>query len=114
GGWLRGVPEGVRPGGFFIRAQEPAGSAAITAGTSGSFAMQGWAGFVMPLWDAARVDHVEPIEDDEALAMTLRLAQEEGVFAGISTGANVGGAHRLPERPGPGRGGGPPRPARRL
>jgi cysteine synthase len=55
----------------------------------------------MPLWDAAKVDNVEAIEDDEALAMTLRLAQEEGIFAGISTGANVVGAHRLAERLGP-------------
>jgi cysteine synthase A len=100
-GSLMGVSEALKPRGVFIQAHEPAGSAAITAGTAGSFAMQGWAGFVMPLWDAARVDHVEPIEDDEALAMTLRLAQEEGVFAGISTGANVVGAHRLAERLGP-------------
>jgi cysteine synthase A len=64
--------------------------------------MQGWAGFVMPLWDASKVDHVEPIEDDAALEMTLRLAREEGIFAGISTGANVVGAHRLAERLGPG------------
>ncbi len=63
--------------------------------------MQGWAGFVMPQWDAAKVDHVEPIGDDEAVEMTRRLAQEEGVFAGISTGANVVGAHRLAERLGP-------------
>jgi cysteine synthase A len=100
-GSLMGVSEALRPRGVFIQAHEPAGSAAITAGTSGSFAMQGWAGFVMPLWDAAKVDHVEPIEDDDALAMTLRLAQEEGIFAGISTGANVVGAHRLAERLGP-------------
>ena len=49
----------------------------------------------------AKVDHVEPIGDDEAVEMTRRLAQEEGVFAGISTGANVVGAHRLAERLGP-------------
>ena len=100
-GSLMGVAETLKPRGVFIQAHEPVGSAAITAGTSGSFAMQGWAGFVMPLWDATKVDHVEPIEDDQALAMTLRLAQEEGIFAGISTGANVVGAHRLAERLGP-------------
>jgi cysteine synthase A len=55
----------------------------------------------MPHWDAAKVDHVEPIDDAEALEMTRRLAQEEGIFAGISTGANVVGAHRLAERLGP-------------
>jgi cysteine synthase len=52
----------------------------------------------MPHWYPERVDHVEPIEDDEALAMTVRLAQEDGIFAGISTGANVVGAHRLADR----------------
>ena len=55
----------------------------------------------MPHWDSGKVDHVEPIGDDEALTMTRRLADEEGVFAGISTGANVVGAHRLAERLGP-------------
>jgi cysteine synthase A len=101
-GSVMGVSDALKSRGVFIQAHEPAGSAAITAGTSGSFAMQGWAGFVMPLWDSSKVDHVEAIEDDEALAMTLRLAQEEGIFAGISTGANVVGAHRLAERLGPG------------
>jgi cysteine synthase A len=55
----------------------------------------------MPHWDPAGVDHLEPIGDEEALEMTLRLSREEGIFAGISTGANVVGAHRLAERLGP-------------
>jgi len=63
--------------------------------------MQGWAGFVMPHWDPDQVDHLEPIGDDEALEMTLRLSREDGIFGGISTGANVVGAHRLAERLGP-------------
>jgi cysteine synthase A len=53
---------------------------------------------VMPHWDPERVDHVEPIGNEEALEMTLRLSRGEGIFAGISTGANVVGAHRLAER----------------
>ncbi|HEX6664677.1 MAG TPA: cysteine synthase family protein [Gaiellaceae bacterium] len=76
---------------------EPAGSAAISGGMSGSFAMQGWSGMVPPLWDAARVDDVWTIEDDEAIEMTARLAREEGIFAGITTGANVVGSLRLAE-----------------
>ena len=71
------------------------------AASAGPFLIQGWAGFVMPHWDPDRVDHLEPIGDDEAVEMTLRLAREEGIFAGISTGANVVGAHRLAERLGP-------------
>src|SRR5919202_953023 len=96
-----GVSPAPQPPGGFIQAHEPASSAAVSGGEPGSFAMQGWTGIVMPHWDAERVDHLEPVEDEEALAMTLRLSQEEGVFAGISTGANVVGAHRLAERLGP-------------
>jgi cysteine synthase len=99
---LVGVSEQLRPRGVFIQAHEPASSAVISGGERGPFLIQGWTGFVMPHWDPARVDHLEPIEDDEAVAMTRRLAEEEGVFAGISTGANVVGAHRLAERLGPG------------
>jgi cysteine synthase A len=45
-----------------------------------------------------KVDHVEPIADADAIEMTRRLATEEGIFAGLSTGANVVGAHRLAEQ----------------
>lgn len=95
---VMGVSEALRPRGVYIQAHEPASSPAIGGGEPGPFAIQGWTGLVMPHWDASKVDRVEPIEDDEALAMALRLAQEEGIFAGISTGANVVGAHRLAER----------------
>jgi cysteine synthase A len=98
---LMGVSDALRPHGVFIQAHEPAGSAAISGGEPGSFLIQGWTGSVMPHWDPNRVDHLEPIEDDEAIEMTLRLAREDGIFAGISTGANVVGAHRLAERLGP-------------
>ena len=99
---LMGVSEALRPHGVFIQAHEPASSAAISGGAQGPFLIQGWTGFVMPHWDPDKVDHVEPIGDDEAIEMTTRLACEEGIFAGISTGANVVGAHRLAERLGPG------------
>jgi cysteine synthase len=98
---LIGVSEALKPRGVFIQAHEPAGSAAITGGKRGSFLIQGWTGLVMPHWDPEAVDHVEPIGDDKAVEMTLRLSREEGIFAGISTGANVVGAHRLAERLGP-------------
>jgi cysteine synthase A len=98
---VMGVSDALRPHGVFIQAHEPASSAAITGGSHGAFLIQGWTGMVMPHWDAERVDHIEPIGDDEAVAMTLRLSRDEGIFAGISTGANVVGAHRLAERLGP-------------
>jgi cysteine synthase A len=95
---VMGVSEALKPHGVFIQAHEPASSAAISRGTHGPFLIQGWTGMVMPHWDPARVDHIEPIEDGEAVEMTARLASEEGIFAGISTGANVVGAHRLADR----------------
>ena len=98
---LLGVSDALRPHGVFVQGHEPASSAAITGGEPGAFLIQGWTGMVMPHWDPARVDHVEPIGDEEAVEMTRRLAQEEGIFAGISSGANVVGAHRLAERLGP-------------
>jgi cysteine synthase len=98
---VMGVSDALRPHGVFIQAHEPAGSAAISGGERGSFLIQGWTGLVMPHWDAEKVDHLEPIEDDAAVEMTLHLSREEGIFAGISTGANVVGAHRLAERLGP-------------
>jgi cysteine synthase A len=98
---VMGVSDALRPHGVFIQAHEPASSAAITRGEHGPFLIQGWTGLVMPHWDPERVDHVEPIGNSEAVEMTLRLSREEGIFAGISTGANVVGAHRLAERLGP-------------
>jgi cysteine synthase len=101
GSSLMGVSDALKPRGVTIEGLEPAGSAALTGGAPGGFAMQGWAGFAVPQWDPEKVDHVDAIRDDEALEMMLRLVRDDGVFAGISTGANVVGAHRLAERLGP-------------
>ncbi|MGZ4439423.1 MAG: PLP-dependent cysteine synthase family protein, partial [Gaiellaceae bacterium] len=84
-GTVMGVSEALETHGVFIQAHEPASSAAISGGEPGPFLIQGWTGMVMPHWDASKVDHVEPIGDEEALEMTLRLAREEGLFAGISS-----------------------------
>jgi cysteine synthase A len=103
-GSLLGVSEALkgRNPGVRIVGLEPAGSAAISGGPGGSFAMQGWTGVVPPHWDAERVDDVWTIGDDEAVEMTARLAREEGIFAGISTGANIVGSLRLAEELAPG------------
>jgi cysteine synthase A len=100
GSSLLGVSEALKSRDERIRivGLEPAGSAAITGGgPGGSFAMQGWSGMVPPQFDRERVDDVWPIEDAEAIEMTRRLAQEEGIFAGVSSGANVVAARRLAE-----------------
>jgi cysteine synthase A len=100
---LMGVSQALKPRNADVRvvALEPAGSAAISGGPSGSFAMQGWTGIVPPHFERERVDDVWTIEDDEAIETTRRLAQEEGIFAGVSTGANVVGALRLANALGP-------------
>ena len=82
---VMGVSDALRPHGVFIQAHEPASSAAITGGEQGPFLIQGWTGFVMPHWDPRRVDHVEPIEDGEAIEMTSRLATRLGSDAVIVT-----------------------------
>ena len=101
GSSLMGISDALKPYGVFIQGHEPASSAAISGGQPGAFLIQGWTGFVVPHWSPEKVDQVEAIDDDEALEMTRRLVRDEGVFAGISTGANVVGAHRLAERIGP-------------
>jgi cysteine synthase A len=100
---LMGVSDALKSRNAEVRIAglEPAGSAAISGGERGSFAIQGWAGIVPPHWDPERVDDLWTIEDAEAVEMTRRLAQEEGIFAGISTGANVVGARRLADQLGP-------------
>ncbi|HET7354443.1 MAG TPA: PLP-dependent cysteine synthase family protein [Gaiellaceae bacterium] len=90
---LLGVSQALRPKDVFIQALQASES---------PFAMQGWAGRLdVPQWDPSAVDDTDSIGNDEAIAMTLRLAREEGIFAGVSTGANVVGALRLAERLGP-------------
>jgi cysteine synthase A len=98
---LVGVSQALKPHGVHVQALEPASSAAISGDTKGPFAMQGWTGLVPPHWDPDAVDGIDRIEDDAAIEMTRRLAREDGIFAGISTGANVVGSLRLAERVGP-------------
>jgi len=59
------------------------------------------AGYVVPLWEPGIADAIEPVSTVEATAMTLRLAREEGLFAGPSTGANLVAALRQAETFGP-------------
>jgi cysteine synthase A len=55
----------------------------------------------VPLWRDGVAEQIEPVSTAEAIAMTRRLAREDGVFAGTSTGANVVAALRLAARLGP-------------
>jgi cysteine synthase len=56
------------------------------------------AGFVVPMWDDRIADQIEHVSTEDATSMALRLAREEGLFAGTSTGANVIAALRLAQR----------------
>ena len=59
-------------------------------------------GFVPPLWDRDLVDEILTVSTSDAKAMTRRLAREEALFGGISSGANVLAALRVAERLGSG------------
>jgi len=101
---LRGTGEALRRHNEHIRivAVEPSESPVLSGGQPGAHKIDGiGAGFVVPLWRKGIADHIEQVSSEEAVAMTLRLAREEGLFAGTSTGANVIAALRLAERIGP-------------
>lgn len=85
-----------------VAAVEPAESAVLSGAPTGSHKIEGIGiGFIPPLWDRTLVDEILTVTTEEAKAMTRRLAREEGVFAGTSSGANVVAALRVAERLGP-------------
>ena len=85
-----------------VAAVEPAESAVLSGGPSGSHKIEGIGiGFIPPLWEPDEVDEILTVSTEEAKAMTRRLAREEGLFAGTSSGANVFAALRIAERLGP-------------
>lgn len=95
---LRARKKGIR-----VVAVEPAESAVLSGGATGSHKIEGIGiGFIPPLWQPEQVDEIATVSTQEAKEMTRRLAREEGVFAGTSTGANVVVALREAEKLGPG------------
>jgi cysteine synthase A len=102
---LRGTADVLRrhaPGVRMV-AVEPAESAVLSGGRPGAHRIDGMgAGFVVPLWQEHLADDVERVSSNEAFAMTLRLARDEGLFVGTSSGANVVAALRVAERLGAG------------
>jgi len=94
---LRGLAEALRPAGpISIVAVEPAESPVLSGGQPGAHKIDGiGAGFIVPLWQPNLADRIERVSTAEARAMALRLAHEEGILAGTSTGANVAAALRL-------------------
>jgi len=87
-----------------IVAVEPAESPVISGGAPGSHKIEGVGpGFVPPIWTDEIADDVLLVSTEEANAMTQRLAKEEALFAGTSSGANVVATIRVAERLGPGK-----------
>jgi len=85
-----------------IVAVEPAESPVLSGGQPGPHKIEGVGiGYTPPLWDPGIVDEIVPIRTDDAKAMARRLAKEEGLFAGTSSGANVLAAIQVGERLGP-------------
>jgi cysteine synthase len=82
---------------------EPSTSPVLSGGIASSHSVEGVApGFIPPLYDATIVSQVRTISEEEGRHMCLRLAREEGILAGTSTGLNVIGALQLAQEIGPG------------
>ena len=103
---IRGVGSALRDRNpeMEIVAVEPAESPVLSGGTPGAHKIEGVGpGFIPPLWDDGLADDVLTVSTAEAKEMCRRLAREEALFGGTSTGANVVAALRVAERLGPRR-----------
>jgi cysteine synthase A len=88
--------------GIRIVVVEPAESSVLLGGQPGPHKIEGVGiGYTPPLWDPALVDEILPVTTDDAKAMTRRLAREEALFAGTSSGANVVAAIQVAKQLGP-------------
>jgi cysteine synthase A len=82
---------------------EPAESSVLLGGQAGPHRIEGVGiGYTPPLWDPTLVDDILAVKTDDAKEMARRIAREEALFAGTSSGANVVAAIRVAERLGPG------------
>jgi cysteine synthase A len=102
GGTITGVTRYIRTKNpqFQAIAVEPVDSAVISGGTPGPHKIQGiGAGFVPKNLDTSLLNGVETVTNDEAFTWARRVAHEEGILVGISSGANVAVAARLAARP---------------
>lgn len=101
---IKGISSRLRDANSSTRivAVEPSESAVLTGQTAGPHKIEGvGAGFVPPLWTNQLADEIVTVSTEEAMDMTRRLAKEEGLFAGTSSGANVAAAIQLARRLGP-------------
>ncbi len=86
-----------------VVAVEPSESAVLSGGAAGAHNIEGIGpGFVPPMWDSGIADDVVAVSTADAMKMSRRLAKEEALFGGTSSGANVVAALRLGETLGTG------------
>ena len=84
----------------YVVAVEPASSAVLSGQPSGAHKIQGiGAGFVPKNYDAALIDEVLPVSNEDAFATARAVAKEEGIFVGISSGAAAYAAATVAQRP---------------
>ncbi len=101
---LRGIAAALRRhnAGVRVIAVEPGESAVLQGGQPGPHKIEGVGiGYTPPLWEPGLADEVISVSTADAKEMARRLAKEEGLFAGTSSGANVVAAIRVGERLGP-------------
>ena len=102
GGTITGVAQAIkeRKPSFKTIAVEPASSPILSGGRPGPHKIQGiGAGFIPDVLRIDLIDEVITISDDEAILYGRRLAREEGILSGISTGAALSAAIRVAKRP---------------
>lgn len=102
GGTITGVAQVIKPRKpeFKVVAVEPTNSSVLSGGKPGSHKIQGiGAGFVPPVLKLELIDEVIQVDDEDAITYGRRLASEEGILSGISTGAALYAAIQIGKRP---------------